>query len=123
MDNKATFNYPSTHKHNSTYNQRNKLTTHIQINTHSHRPKQSFRYRSQHILINENHSVKFSNQHKKKWISNLLSGRKAIVQHNNLKSRTINTKNGVPQGTILSPTLFNLLTSDFPSPQSPHTHT
>jgi hypothetical protein len=57
----------------------------------------------------------------KKWLANFLSGRTAQIQQNGHKSRTINIRNGVPQGAILSPTLFNLYTADLPQPQTPFT--
>lgn len=53
----------------------------------------------------------------KKWLSNFVSGRQAITTYNGLKSRTRQFPNGVPQGAVLSPTLFNLFLHDLPTPQ------
>lgn len=44
----------------------------------------------------------------KKWLANFISGRQASVSWGGTKSKTRMFPNGVPQGAVLSPTLFNL---------------
>ncbi|KAF2358864.1 Reverse transcriptase domain [Trinorchestia longiramus] len=52
----------------------------------------------------------------KKWLANYLSGRQAYVHYSGKSSKTLNIPNGVPQGSVLSPTLFNLYMHDIPQP-------
>ena len=58
----------------------------------------------------------------KKWLANYLSGRHGYTIHNGMKSSTRHFTNGVPQGSVLSPTLFNLFMHDIPLPSHPDTH-
>ena len=51
-----------------------------------------------------------------KFIANYIKGRKAFTKYNNKTSTQRQFKTGVPQGGVLSPTLFNIYTSDIPSP-------
>ena len=51
-----------------------------------------------------------------KFIFNYIRGRKAYTQLYNSQSFTKQFKTGVPQGGVLSPTLFNIYTSDIPTP-------
>ena len=55
----------------------------------------------------------------KKWLANFLSGRQAYVSYRGQQSKTRMFPNGVPQGAVLSPSLFNLFLSDLPTPQVP----
>ena len=52
----------------------------------------------------------------KRWLANYLSGRSARVSFQNCLSKTRIIPNGVPQGSVLSPTLFNLYMHDMPMP-------
>ena len=51
-----------------------------------------------------------------KFIANYIKGRKAFTTYNNKTSTQRQFKTGVTQGGVLSPTLFNIYTSDIPSP-------
>ena len=42
-----------------------------------------------------------------RWLENFLSDRKAFVSFQNKKSDTVTFERGIPQGSSLSPTLFN----------------
>ena len=74
-----------------------------------------------HLLI---HKILNTHIHTnvKKWLANFLSGRHGYTVYNGKSSRTRHYTNGVPQGSVLSPTLFNLYMHDIPSPTQPHTH-
>jgi hypothetical protein len=71
-----------------------------------------------HILINKILNTNIS-PNDKKIISNFLSNRTGQVIQGKHKSKTYRLHNGVPQGAILSPSLFNLFMHDLPTPNSP----
>ena len=54
-----------------------------------------------------------------KFIANYIKGRKAYTTYINHTSKQRQFKTGVPQGGVLSSTLFNIYTSDLPPPSAP----
>ena len=54
-----------------------------------------------------------------KFIANYIKGRKAYTTYINHTSKQRQFKTGVPLGVVLSPTLFNIYTSDLPPPSAP----
>ena len=58
----------------------------------------------------------------KKWLANFLSGRLSNRVYNGKSFRTLHCANGVSQGSVLSPTIFNLYMHDIPTPTQPNTH-
>ncbi|KAI5727897.1 hypothetical protein M8J77_008348 [Diaphorina citri] len=51
-----------------------------------------------------------------RWLHNYMSGRQTYVDFRNTKSTYRRVKQGVPQGGVLSPALFNLYMSKVPTP-------
>ena len=54
-----------------------------------------------------------------KFIANYIKGRKVYTTYRNHTSSQRQFKTGVPQGGVLSPTLFNIYTADIPPPRAP----
>ena len=70
--------------------------------------------------INQIYNTNMHNN-SRRWLANYLSGRKAHVNFNGIPSKIRPFRDGVPQGSILSPTLFNLFLHDIPTPTSQDT--
>ena len=58
----------------------------------------------------------------KKWFANFISGKKAYTENNGKPFIRRHLINEVPQGPVLSPTLFNLYMHDIPAPMDPKMH-
>lgn len=56
----------------------------------------------------------------KRWLYNYLNRRQTYVEFRNVTSSHRKMKQGVPQGGVISPTLFNLYMSKMPTPPSQH---
>ena len=54
-----------------------------------------------------------------KFVANYIKGRKPYTSFRNHKSIQRQVKTGIPQGGVLSPTLFNIHTADIPTPTAP----
>ncbi|KAF2348548.1 Reverse transcriptase domain [Trinorchestia longiramus] len=76
-----------------------------------HTTKQHSRY----TQIKKIYSTELHNN-TKRWLANYLSGRQAYVHYSGKSSKTLNIPNRVRQGSVLSPTLFNLYKHDIPQP-------
>ena len=59
----------------------------------------------------------------KRWLANYLADRRSHVTFKGKSSLTRNFPNGVPQGSVLSPTLFNLYMHDMPTHPTPNINT
>ena len=53
----------------------------------------------------------------KRWLTTYLKGREQRTEFRGIMSRSITLRSGVPQGSVLSPTLFAWYTQDIPVPQ------
>ena len=71
-----------------------------------------------HILTHKLHQTQIPHTIIK-YIVNYIKGRKAYTTFRHKTSTQLQFKNCVPQGGVLSPTLFNIYTSDTPTPQAP----
>ena len=54
-----------------------------------------------------------------KFIANYIKGRKIYTTYRNHTSSQRQFKTGVPEGGVLSPTIFNIYTADIPPPRAP----
>jgi hypothetical protein len=68
-----------------------------------------------HKLIHKLHQTNTPNTIIK-FTANYIKGRQAFTTYQNCNSKLKQLKTGVPQGGVLSPTLFNIYMSDIPSP-------
>ena len=71
-----------------------------------------------HILIRKLLQTKIADT-TIKLIANYINGRKAYTTYRNHTSSQRQFKTSVPQGGVLSPTLFNIYTADIPPPRAP----
>ena len=67
------------------------------------------------LLTNKIYNTTLHNN-TKRWLANYLTSRQAYVHYNGISSSLKYVPNGVPQGSVLSPTLFNLYLHDLPPP-------
>ncbi|KAF2361967.1 Reverse transcriptase domain [Trinorchestia longiramus] len=68
-----------------------------------------------YLLIKRIYNTELHNNTKRS-LANYLSGKQLYVHYSGKSSKTLNIPNGVPQGSVLSPTLFNLYMHDIPQP-------
>ena len=52
------------------------------------------------------------------WLKNFLTGRSIRTKVNNCLSEERKIYKGIPQGSVLSPLLFNVMFSDIPNPEN-----
>ena len=69
-----------------------------------------------------NTNIDTPNTPTKNWLANYLTGRHAYTLYNDKPFTTKRYTNGVPQGSVLPPTLFNLYVLNIPLPAHPDTH-
>ena len=55
----------------------------------------------------------------KRWLSNFIAGRQDRISYGGVMSKHRQFPNGVPQGAVLSPSLFSLFTHDLLEPTNP----
>ena len=56
-----------------------------------------------------------------RWVAAYLSGRQACCQHQTVRSRFRGVRVGVPQGSVISPVIFNFFVADHPNTADTHT--
>ena len=66
------------------------------------------------ILIVQKIHRTYINTHHRKWLSNILIGRHAYIVDNGTPSTKRRFPNGIPQGSVLSATSFNVFMHDLP---------
>lgn len=79
------------------------------------RPNESLRYCN--LSSPQQQNSPFSNSDSlAKWLSNFLSGWNDLVFYSGVSSQIRPSPNGVPQGSVSSPSFFNLIIADIPKP-------
>ncbi|KAI4873031.1 hypothetical protein NFI96_008738 [Prochilodus magdalenae] len=89
------------------------LLNHLRPQVHHAEDPLQFAYREKPLLLRDKLMKMEVDMHLVTWITDYLTGRPQHVRIRDCSSDTVISSTGAPQGTVLSPVLFTLYTSDF----------